>query len=323
MGPRLSLAQGHPGTGRSLGGHWAGTRGHCGPWEPWGPGDGDPASPIPIQGLIPPPPAPSPSLCPQGTHWCPPPQQDPHAAIPREGTGTWGRCQVPPSPQTVPPLGTAPPCEQGEPGPPVMGCPGHLGSRDKGEGGKLGPSKDGRWQGGLGGSRARWQGKLRQGLGGHPLGSGLGAAAHQGWGWGPGMGFGEQGLGSGNKDWGLGTGLGFGGPGTGDQGQETGNWGPGTPRAGAGPIPPWVAAPEQRGGNGTHAGRVGVPDAAEATQSHEATSCHTTPPAALQQPLMHRAHAVLSPQLLAPRGACPAPNFPAQAELIYGRFTLF
>lgn len=33
-GPRLSLAQGHPGTGRSLGGHWAGTRGHCGPWEP-------------------------------------------------------------------------------------------------------------------------------------------------------------------------------------------------------------------------------------------------------------------------------------------------
>lgn len=58
MGPRLSLAQGHPGTGRSLGGHWAGTRGHCGPWEPWGPGDGDPASPIPIQGLIPPPPGP-------------------------------------------------------------------------------------------------------------------------------------------------------------------------------------------------------------------------------------------------------------------------
>lgn len=179
-GSRPPLARGHP--GRTLGWHRrppqslgaAGTR-RRGPSVPQLCEGPDPSRPTL-------------SLRPRGTRWCPPPQQDLSPAIPGEGTGTWGQCQVPPPPQDVPSLGIVSPCEQGEPGPGVTQVQGtgewHVGDRDGDKGWGLG-TRD--WGRGMGIGDLEWG--TRDGVWGQGTGD-------EGWVWGPGFG---------DKRWALGS----------------------------------------------------------------------------------------------------------------------
>lgn len=145
MGPHPFLAQGHPWTGRSLGGHWAGTRGHHGPWEPWGPRDRDLASPIPAWGPILHPRCPC--AC-RGHLSVPHPSKDPPPCHPQGGDMDMGIVPSATSAPSCPLIGDGFTVRAGgarAPGDGASRTPGAMGQGER-------ASEDGgwRWRGGLG-----------------------------------------------------------------------------------------------------------------------------------------------------------------------------
>jgi len=198
----------------TLGGHWAGTGGHRGPWEPWGPGDGDLASPILAWGPILPLAVPEPA----GDTVVSPTPARAATRRPQAGDRDTG---------TVPSATSTPNCPLPGDGCTMRAGGARAGARGVPDAGVQGTgTAGGRVMWGLAGTAA---GETEAGAEGAPAGVRDRDGGTLGWGtrdWGPGVGPGDQGWGLGTRDWGqgigdLGTQDGVWEPRTGDQGLGT------------------------------------------------------------------------------------------------------